>query len=422
MSNYNKYGNSYKQSALDRIKNETVEITAICAGRWHEILAGLYPTIQIAADSHRAGSRSRKGSYCPLHGGKSGEAFRFMKGGAEYGSCACGSCGVFNNGFSLVMAMEKCNFRQAVIIVGYDVGYYSDTNGTVYNNIKEEAIKRKEEYLKQVAERKIEQDKKDREANIKGRERLRQIWSESVLLDHPSAEPARKYFINRGIGDIGTLNGEVRYHNALPFYVELDGNYLLAGKYPCLLGQIRTPNGKPVRLHRIYLDYAGNKLDLRNVGHRLGNNIDLSNYNGLDPKKMTPQIPLTSITGAAIQLDEAGSPILGVSEGLETSLAVSVATGLPMNCCINAEMLAHWLPADGTKYVFIFKDKDVSKTGEIKAKALQETLESYGIKVFSFEPNADIPAHEKGIDWADIFKQQGISGFPLEARNWRNLL
>ncbi|WP_318521337.1 toprim domain-containing protein [Photobacterium leiognathi] len=428
-STTSKYADSYKSNRLDQIKQETQEITAMVSGRWHEILSDLYPVIADAANSHTAGKQSVKKSFCPKHGGKSGEAFRFLKGGAEYGSCVCHSCGVWKNGFSMIMDLDNCNFREAVKKVGYLCGYYTDDNGTVAQGIQDEVAKRQAEYIERKRIQEAEQKVKDERDNKRGLERLCAMWKGSVSLDHPFATPARLYFEKRGLGNIGTLNDEVRLHPALEFFVKVTKkgykgrSMVLAGKFPCLLSQIRTPEGKPVRIHRTYLDFDGNKLDLSKVQNNLVNlGLTLNDVDEVEAKKMTPQVPLTDITGASIQLCEAGTKIIGVGEGLETTLAASVATGMPVNCCINATMLASWLPAQGTEYVFIFKDKDVSKTGEIKADELRERLEPYGIKVFDFEPEQDIPEGEKGIDWADVFKAEGVLGFPMEARNWRSLL
>ncbi|HIF9337648.1 toprim domain-containing protein [Photobacterium damselae] len=428
-SNTGKYAQSYKISRLDQIKKETQEINAMAAGRWHELLAELYPIIQEASDSHSSGKQSTRSTFCPKHGGKSGEAFRFLKGGAEHGSCVCHSCGVWNTGYKLIMELENCNFRQAVLKVGYLVGYYADENGTIAHGIEDQAAQRHAEYMERKRKLAIEQKKQDERDNKRGLKRLCDMWYGSVSLDDPLAEPARKYFFNRGLGNVGTLNDEVRLHPSLEFYVKVtkEGykgrSMVLAGKFPCLLAQIRTPEGKPTRIHRTYLDHNGNKLDLSKVETNLSQfGLTLSDISEVDPKKMTPHIPLTDITGASIQLSEAGSKILAVGEGLETTLAASIATGMPANCCINATMLASWLPAQGTEYVFIFKDKDVSKTGEIKGDELRERLEPYGIKVFDFEPEDDIPEGEKSLDWADVFKQKGVLGFPIEARNWRSLL
>ena len=436
MSNSNKYSNSYKESGLDRVKRETEEIRIMLAnqGNFAEVLGQMY-SIESAVNTCGVGKASSKKSACPIHGGKSGENFRFLKNGAEFGTCVCHSCGTITNGFSLVMEADKCSYRDAVKKIGYFAGYYCDLDGNVYGNgnddaAKAEAAKRQAEYEAKREARKAEQAKKDKIDNERGIKRLVQMWNGSVSLDHPYAEPARKYFVKRGLGSIGTLNDEVRLHPALEFFVlwtnptnPKETKFVLAGKYPALLAQIRTPNGRPTRIHRTYLDWDGNKLDLSKVPNEITKQgYALEDITQVDPKKMTPHIPLTDISGGSIQLADAGTKVLGLGEGLETTLAASVATGMPVNCCINATMLANWLPAQGTEYVFIFQDKDVSKTGEICADTLRERLKPYGVKVFAFEPDMEIPNGESGVDWADQFNAKGVLGFPMEARNWRSLL
>ncbi|PSW31225.1 hypothetical protein C9J21_17910 [Photobacterium phosphoreum] len=436
-SNNGKYATAYKESGLERVKRETKEISELMAqqGSFAETLGQMYSSITDSVDSCSVGKSSSKKSECPVHGGKSGVNFRFLRNGAELGTCVCHSCGTFKTGFALVMAADKCSFRDAVKKIGYFAGYYCDLNGHTYENsnsdeAKEEAKKRQQEYIERKRLRKIEQVKKDQISYDRGMARLRDMWKEAVQLDHPFAEPVRKYMVNRGLGNIGTLNGEVVCHPALEFYVlwtnpknPQESKYILAGKFPAMLAQIRSPEGRPLRIHRTYLDWNGNKLNLSSVPNLLTKNgYNLKDISQVEAKKMTPAIPLTNITGSSIQLSEAGSVVLGVGEGLETTLAASIATGMPVNCCINAQMLSTWLPAQGTKFVFIFKDKDISNTGAICSDELRKRLEPFGIKVFDYEPSLDIPDGEKGIDWADVFNLNGVLGFPLEARNWRSLL
>ncbi len=118
-----------------------------------------------AANTCSVGKSSSKKSACPIHGGKSGENFRFLKNGAEFGTCVCHSCGTISNGFKLVMEADKCSFRDAVKKIGYYAGYYCDLDSNVYSTgnddaAKAEAKKRQEEYEAKREARKAEQAKK----------------------------------------------------------------------------------------------------------------------------------------------------------------------------------------------------------------------------------------------------------------------
>ena len=162
-SNNGKYANSYRETGLERVKRETKEISDLIAqqGSFADILSQMYPSITESAKTCLVEKSSTKKSGCPVHGGKSGLNFRFLRKGAELGTCVCHSCGTFKTGFALVMAADKCGFRDAVKKIGYFAGYYCDFDGHTYENndsdqAREEAKKRQQEYIERKRLREIE--------------------------------------------------------------------------------------------------------------------------------------------------------------------------------------------------------------------------------------------------------------------------
>ncbi|WP_105903554.1 toprim domain-containing protein [Vibrio gangliei] len=382
---------------LELFKLQTKEIKHLVSGQWTSVLAALAPEVSDAADGFTG--MKRPAIKCPYHAAKSKTSFRFLKSGDENGACGCYTCGIWKDGFEFLMETKGINFNDAVRMVGEQIGYRFDS---AYDTTKlNERLKKQEAAKKQ---REAEQRKRDEIERNKQLQKLCDMWADGYSLDAPESQPARQYFVNRGLGNVGTLRGEVIFHPNLPYYAGEDME--LVGYFGCILSQVRNPKGQPIRIHRTYITMDGKKVT----------------HNGESAKKLTQDVPLIPLTGASIQLSPAGTKVLGVGEGLETILAAMVATKMPVQCCINAELLKSWTPAKGTEFVFIWADKDVSKTGINRAKELQERLNKLNIKSQICEPPIPIPDGEKGVDWADAYNEMGIDAFPEEAINWYKYL
>ncbi len=126
------------------------------------------------------------------------------------------------------------------------------------------------------------------------------------------------------------------------------------------------------------------------------------------------------VTGCSCYIDPP-SKVRGVAEGLETVLAVKQVTKMPMDCTINAEGLKNYVPPKGTKYIYIFEDKDRSKTGEIVAKAVEERLVAEGYGVIRLTPPLAL-GESKSVDWLDVLERLGPSGFPQVAKQCEECL
>lgn len=389
------------EKRIAEYRRQTQEINELAFGNWIQILMSIFPDITKAGEGFS--DTRRPACACPFHASKTNKSFRFLKRANDTGACGCFTCGVWKDGYFLIMGILGISFKEARNIVAKEIGYnIVSEKDKLFFQQKAEIARQKRAILD--AERK----EKDLITKAKMLSRLKEIWKASISLDHPSSAPARLYFEKRGLPDVGALRGEVMFHQGLEYYIEdsLTGEYTLAGKFFCILSQIRTAKGYPIRLHRTYITKDGLKLVLSD------NN----------PKKMTPAIPQTSITGGAIHLTPAGTKVLGIAEGLETTLAVSMATGMPMQCCINAQLLASWQPAKGTKVVFVWEDKDRSQAGSNATKKLIERLKTTDIKIIVCQITDPIPEKEKGIDWLDIFSTYGYEKIPTIAKNWRKYL
>lgn len=285
--------------------------------------------------------------------------------------------------------------------------------------------------------------KEELESAKRNRQKMNRAWEESVPLNAPEAISVARYFAKRGITHLhSAMNEQVRFHKGMVYYIPLttsqedkcekDAQERLAlldycknhpsfdrfiykgeepilanmGKHPCLLIMIRTPNGEARRLHRIFLDDNGNKASFH--------------LDGFEVKRMMPGGYGLEVTGCSCYIDPP-SEVRGVAEGLETVLAVKQVTGMPMDCTISAGGLKNYVPPKGTKYIYIFEDKDRSKTGEIVAKEAEERLIAEGYGVIRLTPPLAL-GDSKSIDWLDVLERLGPNGFPQVAKQWEDCL
>jgi putative DNA primase/helicase len=179
------------------------------------------------------------------------------------------------------------------------------------------------------------------------------------------------YLRRRGITlPLAEFPSVLRYHPHL-LYRREDGHRTY---HPTMLARVDDSSGRAVTLHRTYLALHGRKADVTS------------------PKKlMSPAIP-GSTRGAAIRLYAAGET-LAVTEGVETALAVRLATGLPVWAAICAGGMARLIVPHDVRLAIICADND--PPGIKTARALARRLLTEQRRVKMLIP--DTP----GADWAD---------------------
>ena len=121
------------------------------------------------------------------------------------------------------------------------------------------------------------------------------------------------------------------------------------------------------------------------------------------------------LLGGAIQLCAPGS-VLGLAEGIETALAVHLATGMPVWSTVSAMLLERFEPPVGVRRVVIWADRDRSGTGQEAAERLRERLLWRGLPAVIHLPPGPLPAAARGVDWADAWLADGAARFPLQRR------
>jgi putative DNA primase/helicase len=211
------------------------------------------------------------------------------------------------------------------------------------------------------------------------RQLARRIWQEAKPIARGDAVDL--YLRGRGIV-LEAYPSTLRCHPALGYYQSKEGakKATKVAEYPAMLACVQGADGHGVTLHRTYLQ-QGKKAAVP------------------DAKKLLS----AGINGAAVRLAEA-TVELGITEGIETGLAVLLSTGKPIWSAINAGNLEKlWLPLT-VKRVCIYADNDAGSEfdGQASAYALARRLRKEAKKTVEREVSVFVPKHS-GHDWADVW-------------------
>ena len=209
---------------------------------------------------------------------------------------------------------------------------------------------------------------------------VQRIWNEArpVTL----GDEVDRYLRGRGLA-LSHYPDSLRFHPALGYYQkEGAAKARKVAEYPAMLASVWDAQGA-VTLHRTYLN-AGRKLDAP------------------DAKKVL----CSGFVGAAVHLAGATEE-LAVCEGIETAIAVFLATGKPVWSALNANNLEKlWIP-ETVRRLCIYGDNDADGdfTGQASAYALarrvkREEAQSGPRTVQVFLPKL------AGTDWADVWLQR----------------
>ncbi|MBF0416648.1 MAG: toprim domain-containing protein [Magnetococcales bacterium] len=349
-------GINYTATSPQSQRLDADQVKSVAQRRWREILGRLAPELSEAIN------KMPRHVACPVHGGRDG--FRLFAD--ESGGGICNSCGSFPDGFSLLQWLRRWAFPETLQEVASVLGMTRDPY-------------RKAHVVAQCPPNPSPPNR-DSKAVL---ERLRATWAESLPLDHPEADPVRRYMVNRGLGEIlSDLPSGVRCHPLLSYWLE--GREV--GRFPTMLALVQDLAGRGVSLHRTYLASDGIKAQVP------------------EPKKLMKPIRHGATRGAAIRLYHSNEKVrhLEVAEGVETSLAVRAATGAAVWATITAGgMAALQLPA-GIRTVDIWADLDRTGVGQQAAIELARRLTSEGRVCRILVPPGPILDGSKGVDWLDV--------------------
>jgi putative DNA primase/helicase len=294
-------------------------IKVASTGRWQDILGHL--GIDVGNGEHRA---------CPVCGGT--DRFRFDDRDGR-GTWFCNACGA-GDGVKLVEKFLGIDFASAMSRIAEAIGQDLDQ-----------------------PPRRQQQRRRD---PVQARKNLNRLWLGSRPLT--GSDPASKYLRGRGL--MMALSDDVRF---CPACWEAETKT----EMPAMVARVRNPAGKPVSIHRTYLN-GTRKAAIK------------------APKKLMPAAE--SLTGCAIRLFVVEDHV-GVAEGIETAIAACQLFGVPTWACISTTVLEKFTPPEGVRHVTIFSDNDANFAGQAAAYQLAK-------KLFAKDYLVDVKIPPPG-DWAD---------------------
>ncbi len=347
-------------------KRNSTQLKIRMASRWLNAFSDLAPGLRHAI------TNLGKNVPCPLHGGTDG--FRLFDDANETGGGVKQSERVIPEGIDMLMWVNGWSFTEAYDELEAWLG------GSRIDSLP----------VRTIPSKPVTKNSNTRPL----RNWLNRMWKDALMLEDIESFPARVYFKRRWIDGAATVATDLKFHPCLE-YKDKHGNKL--GTSGALLALVRNNQGVPVSIHRTYIYTNGNKADFGE---------------GCSVRKMTPPVSKV-IKGRQIQLFQPIDGYIGISEGLETALAVNQARGFPVWPCISNTMLQTFVPPRGVHTVLNFVDKDRNHAGEKSALILEEQLRLKGIKVLNLLPPTPIlPSDEKGVDWADQLIRES-NGFDL---------
>lgn len=303
-------------------------------GQWSYILSSLGIDHVYLKNKH---------GVCPVCGGK--DRFRYDDKEGR-GTFYCNQCGS-GDGIKLLRNFHNWNFLETINKIEQILGIKSENNH--YNS--KCAVTFSKPY---------ERNHFNPDDLKKRRNALIYTWLQTQLIS--MGDPVDCYLKSRGIA-LKQFPAALRYHSHLPYYEE---NKLI-GNFPAMVALVRDQNNKGVTLHRTYLGKSC-KADVPK------------------PKKLMSSIRPQASVGAAIKLYNPVDSKIVLAEGIETALAIHIATKLPVWATISAGGLEKIILPPSITEVIIAIDNDESHCGQNVGSKLATRLLAEGRKVKRIMP------------------------------------
>lgn len=369
-----------------------------CRGHWPQIFRAVAPHPVMLEAIERAqkypNSVSRQKTYCPVHTGKSGKAFRVLPNFTLNGYCVCNSCneGKPMSGYEALMWLTGEDVKP----IGQKLGAYLDNlEGP---RLRDSGIIVPPEPVVAVAPAAPEQAQKPEDGTPA--DELLEFLAEAFPFDHPQSEPARCYYRRRGFTSY-PVSPVLKCHPGLRYWVPSERREQL---FPTLFAVFQTLDGEFAGLHGTVITQDGHKAPV-------------------NEPKVTAKVRGRTLSGAAVRMFEPG-PILGTIEGIEKAWAVHLGTGMPMWPGTNAPLMGSMEIPPEVQLTVIWADFDEFKVnhgklfepGRVAAERLRARLQAQHRAYRLVYPTI---LNQRGKDWEDVWHTLGRDGFPtIAGRLW----
>lgn len=310
---------------------------------------------------------------CP----KSGEGrtvFRLVQGWEDSGQAFHNHVGRLTDGLNVIAFYRNCSIKEAADEV-------LEITGGNYRDISPQEVQAQLRREESARSEYCSQEEKNKRLKA-----LQTVYHEAMPAHR--SEIAMNYLRSRGLSlttdEVQRFSHTLGFHPGLKYYCTEQKKFV--GKFPALLGIFKDKDGSNLTIHRIYLKPDGS------------GKAEVSN-----PKKLMS--PPNYMGGGAFRLGEpmplnGGGKYIGVTEGIETALALYNANGLPCWSLYSDTVLALFEPESDITHVAIWADKEPSNAGLTSAEKLMAKLKKKGIKCQIYYPDFLNTAKE---DWLDVF-------------------
>lgn len=209
-----------------------------------------------------------------------------------------------------------------------------------------------------------------------------QILNIIIEATHP-IEPesiVARYLESRGIFLTGWPE-DLREHPSLEVW---EDKRRTGHRFPSLVSVIRGMQGEPVGLHLTFLKKDGSgKAPIENPRRIIG-------------------VRERSTRGATIRLAEPEGGLVGLGEGIESTLSAMILTGIPGWACLNAGGIERAEFPSEIRRITIFADNDKSMTGQRAAAKAALRFRSEGRETRILIPD------ETGWDFNDVLTKSAL--------------
>lgn len=272
----------------------------------HTHLGAAWPAILARLGIADTFLRLKKAGPCPACGGADRYTFDNRTGRGDF---FCRGCGA-GDGFALLQRVHGWQFNETLRRVA-EVAGINSSQGASNCPLRPSHAASTDQPARPPA-------------------RVRDLLRDSCLPD--AVEDVVAYLTSRGLWPL-PAGCTLKAHATAEYWHDRER----IGRYAALLATVRDNAGAAVTAHITYLQH-GRKL----AAH--------------EPRKLLS--PLTGRSGCAVRLLPLDGDLLGIGEGLETSLAAYQLHQLPTWAALTAVLLARFEPPAQVRRLVIFADRD----------------------------------------------------------------